>query len=323
MRSLLMLRTPTRRRPRGIAAAVSVALVSFVAACGDGGAQPSSVPASKVIEGIGTVRADSALVDMVPEDDRARGLRVVTSAPYPPWEIIEKGELKGVDVDIANAIAAKLQLTLKMESVDFQGLVPAVQAGKYDVAMAGMADSKARQKVFSFVDYAKSPGVFVVRKGNPSGLETFSDLCGHQVGIEQGSLQGNVVTNRQSICKKAGKPPVQIKEYPSTSVRLALLSGKIVAFPTNTSSALPLIKAQPDKFELMHDSEEPDGYPTKIGGEVPYVGIAVSKKHPELFRAVYAAMKALGEDGTLRKIFTKWGIAEVAVIPPLKNQARY
>ncbi|GAA2799809.1 ABC transporter substrate-binding protein [Kribbella solani] len=296
-----------------------VVVATVLAGCGAAAAESDTTK----IESVGTITVDAELARAVPEKVKASGLRVVTSAPYPPWEMINNGVLEGVDIDIAHAIGARLGLKVTVESVDFQGLVPAVQAGKYDVAMAGMGDSKERQRVFDFVDYAQSGGVYVIRKGNPEGLRTFTDLCGKVVGFEQGSTQSQAIENRQSLCTDAGKPKVRLAPYPSSSITLALRSGKISAYPTNLSNALPLVKAQGNVFELLRDPEAPSGYPEKPGGQIPYTGIAVSKGVAHLADSIYAAMVSLGKDGTTKKIFEKWGIGDVAVVPPLRNQANY
>jgi polar amino acid transport system substrate-binding protein len=303
-------------------AAAALAAQLLVTAC-DGAPTNDGAPTSAVIADVGTVAVNDALARTVPADVRATGLKIVTSAPYAPWETIKDRLLEGVDIDVAHALGARLGLKVNIESVDFQGVVPGVQAGKYNVAMAGIGDSREREKVFDFVDYARGSNVLVIKKGNPEDLSTFTDLCGKAVAYEQGSTANAFIESYQPLCAEAGKPEVQLQPYPSTSVTLALRSGKVSAYSSNFSNASALVKEQGDVFEVMRDPKFPDGYNEALGGQPAYYGIAVSKQVPGVADAIFAAMVSLGADGTTKKIFDKWGIGGIAVIPPLRNQATY
>lgn len=114
-----------------LASTVAVALttVSLTAACGGG--QTSGEADSKV-------------------------LTMATSADYPPYEFVktEAGteEIVGFDVDIARHIAEELGYELQITNMDFNGLIPALQAGRADIVMAGMTPTEERKQNAAFSD---------------------------------------------------------------------------------------------------------------------------------------------------------------------------
>jgi polar amino acid transport system substrate-binding protein len=265
------------------------------------------------------------LAALVPEDIKKTGLKVATSAPFAPFEMFDsKQKLEGVDIDLANAVGGKLGLPVIIESVDFAGLIPAIKAGRYNAAMAGMEDTLARQEVFNFIDYNQAGAAAVVATGNPEGIKTFADLCGRTVGVEQGSTYDVIVENRKKLCVDAGKEPVTLSKYPTQSATLlALRSGAISALMTSKTTALLLAAEGGDegRFDWVDDHQEPKGYANSPGDRLSYSGIGIPKDNAKLFEAFYAAMQKLGEEGTTKKIFEKWHIGDNAVVPPQKNQA--
>ncbi len=77
-------------------------------------------------------------------------LTMATNAAFPPYEYKEGDEIKGIDAEIAAAIAEKLGMTLKIEDVDFEAALTGVAEGKYDMGMAGITVTEDRQKTMDF-----------------------------------------------------------------------------------------------------------------------------------------------------------------------------
>ncbi|MEZ2392090.1 transporter substrate-binding domain-containing protein [bacterium RCC_150] len=274
---------------------------------------------------MGEIEADPQLVALVPQDVKKTGLRVATSAPFAPFETFDSNQkLEGVDIDLANAVGAKLGLPVVIESVDFSGLIPAIKAGRAAAARASMEETSARQEVFNFIDYDQAGSAAVVPNGNPKGIKTFVDLCGQAVGVEQGSTYDSVIENRKQMCADAGKEPITVSKYPSQSAALlALRSGALSALMTSKTTALLLAAEGGDqgRFGWVSDPQEPKGYANHPGEPLSYSGIGIPKDNVKFFDAFYAAMQKLGEEGITKKIFEKWHIEENVVVPPLKNQA--
>lgn len=114
-----------------------------------------------------------------------------TSADYPPFEFVDtaKGEeIIGFDIDLANLIAEKLGFEVKVENIDFNGLIPAIQAGKVDFVLAGMSPNPERDQVVDFSEPYNETQQMVVTKKD-SGIKTLEDLAGKTVGAQISSIQ--------------------------------------------------------------------------------------------------------------------------------------
>ncbi len=102
-----------------------------------------------------------------PEDvDRSKGeLVMATNAEFEPYEYHEGDEIVGIDADIAQAICDKLGYELKIEDMEFDAILPAVQSGKADFGTAGMTVTEDRAASVNFTDtYANASQVIIVKK---------------------------------------------------------------------------------------------------------------------------------------------------------------
>ena len=98
--------------------------------------------------------------------DRSNGtLKMATNAEFPPYELKKDGKIVGIDPDIMQAIADKLGMTLEIEDIAFDSLIPELESKKADVVAAGMTVTEDRKKNVLFTDsYATGVQVIVVRK---------------------------------------------------------------------------------------------------------------------------------------------------------------
>jgi len=119
-------------------------------------------------------------------------LTLATSADYPPYEFVDSTsgnqEIIGFDVDIAKYITEKLGYTLRVDNVDFNGLIPALQSKRADFVMAGMTPTEERKQNVDFSQlYYEAKNTIISRQG--SGLSTPESLVGQTVGVQLGSTQ--------------------------------------------------------------------------------------------------------------------------------------
>ncbi|GGR54183.1 ABC transporter substrate-binding protein [Streptomyces roseolus] len=303
-------------RPAAAAALAAIMLVSLSACGGDGTAAPSG---KTVVAGVEVVK-DQKLHDLLPGKIKSAGeVRVATDVPYPPFEMyVKEGEteLTGLDYDLGQALGAKLGVTFAFSPQKFDGIVPAIQAGKFDVAMSAITDNEERQKVVDFVDYSQSGSGILVADGNPSEIGDLDDLCGRKVAVQTATNQLDLLKSHQDACAKAGKGTIDVQTFPKDSdAQLALRSGKVVAQVLTKPAAGWVAKtADAGKaFDLVEDPAAPGGYNASPNG------IAVSKQLPELTDAIQKALQALIDDGTLIKIYNKYGVASIAVKEATKN----
>ncbi|MFF3595588.1 ABC transporter substrate-binding protein [Kitasatospora indigofera] len=318
-----MLTTLRNRRAASVAIAACGALL-LTSCSGDGGSAGGDAgAATKAVTVAGVeIKQDAALHAALPEAVRKAGkVRVATDIPYPPFEMYiaeGKTEMTGLDYDLGQALGAKLGVRFEFTAQKFDGIVPAIQAGKYDAAISAITDNKEREKVVDFVDYSASGTGILVEAGNPHGITTLNDLCGRPVAVQTGTNQQKLLDKQQDACKAAGKPAVDVQAFPKDSdAQLALRSAKVIAdVLTKPAAGWTAKTADGGKaFQLVDDPAAPGGYNASPNG------VAVSKNLPELTDAVQKALQQLIDDGSLAKIYDKYGVASIAVKQATKNSA--
>ena len=90
---------------------------------------------------------------------------MATNAEFPPHEFIENNEIMGIDADMAQAIADKLGMELKIENMEFDSIISAIQGGKADIGVAGMTVTEDRKKNVDFSDtYYTGRQVIIVKE---------------------------------------------------------------------------------------------------------------------------------------------------------------
>ncbi|MCD0480860.1 ABC transporter substrate-binding protein [Streptacidiphilus sp. ASG 303] len=312
---------------RRAAAAAVVAAVSALtlAACGsDGGSGSAPAKAGSAADGVTVAGAKitrvAALHDALPDAIKKAGkVRVATDVPYAPFEMFktEGGqEITGLDYEVGQAVGAKLGVAFEFTPTKFDGIVPAIQAGKFDAAISAMTDNKDRQKVVDFVDYSVSGSGIMVAKGNPEKITSLDDLCGKAVAVQAATHQEDLLKKHQDACRKAGKPEAKLQTFPKDSdAQLALRSGKVVAEVATKPAAGWTAKTADNgaTFEVVDD-------PAAIGGyDATPNGIAVSKSLPQLTDAVQKALQQLVDEGVLKRICAEYGVESIAVTKATKN----
>lgn len=100
--------------------------------------------------------------------DRSKGtLKVATNATFAPYEYIEGGEIIGIDIDLAKAICDILGMSLKIEDIEFDSIISAVQSGKSDIGLSGMTVTEDRLKSIDFTDsYTTATQVIIINNGS-------------------------------------------------------------------------------------------------------------------------------------------------------------
>jgi polar amino acid transport system substrate-binding protein len=278
-----------------VIALVAVSLLG--AGCGrstSGTAAPSAPPPNDTSTG-------GTSTELVPEAIRASGvLRVATAEGYPPMEMYKPGtqELTGVDIDLAKAIGKRLGLTTQVTNAAFDGLIPGLQAGRWDLAVSSMSDTEQRRNAVDFVDYFQAGGSILVKKGNPEGIKGLDDLCGRKVVLAKGSSNLDIGLRQNDKCDK--KMEILQSEDAPTGL-LTMDSGRTVATIVDSPVGHMYAK-QTGKYEVL--AEQYDAGPW---------GIAIDKKNTGLRDAVAKALQELMDDGEYQKILDGYGVGANAV----------
>jgi polar amino acid transport system substrate-binding protein len=260
---------------------------------------------------------DQAAAALLPDNVKKNGLSAGSEIPYAPMEFFDKdNKPAGFEVDLIAAVAKKLGIKIAFEQQSFDALIPALQAGKHDLAVSSMSDTLDRQKALTFVDYFNGGASLIVQKGNPKQVTGLADLCGAKVAAESASWEIDVLASASKDCTAAGKAPIETISLPSdASAQTALRSGNVVAYLSDSQAAAYTAKIAGDGkyFDLVVDPKYPNGYESGL------IGVGILKSNRAVISAVHAALQSLFDDGTYTALLNKWNLASFAVTEPTIN----
>jgi polar amino acid transport system substrate-binding protein len=225
---------------------------------------------------------------------------------YPPFEFKDPAtdKLTGFDVDLGEAIAAKMGVKLQWEETSFDQMLSAVATKRVDLILSGMTDVPERRDSVSFIDYITTGPQFYTLKTQAASFPQMESLCGKRVGTSRRTtFPSDIAKWSAEHCEKAGKPAINvIGTDGSADARLQLRQGRIDA-GVQGGETLPY------QNSIEANAYAPIGKPFLA----QYTGIAVAKNNPALASAIATALNQLIADGTYQKILAKWGLQEHAV----------
>jgi len=212
-------------------------------------------------------------------------LTMATNAEFPPFEYLEGEKIVGADVEIAEAIAKKLGMTLEITNIDFDAALTGAATGKYDVAVAGITANDDRRKNMDFTkDYYTASQAIIVMAD--SEIKTAADLTGKTISCQEGTTGEQYLLdenyNIQSF--KTGAEAIS-----------ALTSGKVAAVVIDDAVAKALSAKQEGKTVVLDEALTKENY-----------AIATKKGNSELVEKINKALDELKADGTLAGIFEKY-----------------
>jgi len=266
-------------------------LCLVLAACGsddkkDDGGSTSSTPSQQASAPDGLVKSGQ--------------LTVCMDISFPPMESYEDGSDTpvGFDVDLAKAVAENWGASAEFINTTFDGLLPAVQAGRCDVAWSGMYVTPERLAAFPAVPYYKSQTVLLVQPGNPSGIASTDDLSGKTVAVQSGTSLASALADINKKLTGAGKGAIKIQEYAKgTELVQQLIVGRADAAMTIDTEAAYRLTQNPGKFEVGYRFPETQTYGLYFNPDVPAVGAGIAK-----------TLQALQADGSLDAVAKGQGL---------------
>ena len=293
---------------------VSMLLLAVLAAgCGSSKKSSSSTTTSTSTSTTApSSGADAKVVALVPSKYKSKTLKVAADATYAPNEFIgsDGHTVVGMDADLAKALAGVMGVKVAMVNASFDGIIPGLASGKYDLGMSSFTDTKERQKTVDFVTYFSAGTSFYVKAQGGPTINGLADLCGHSVGVERGTTQADDATAQNTKCKAAGKSGVKVSVYPDqNAANLAISSGRAQVGMADSPVAAYIVKQSNGQFKLTGRS-----YNT-----APY-GIAIPKGSG-LDKPILSALKVLMSNGKYTAIMTKWGVQKGAITNPMINGA--
>ncbi len=249
-----------------------------------------------------SIAVDEAAAALLPDDIREAGKLVIgIDATYPPNEYKDDaGNPIGWEVDLGNAMAAKLGLTPEYQISGFDKILPSVTGGTYDIGLSSFTDNEEREKVVDFVNYYQAGIQWAQAIG---GNVDPANACGLTVAVQATTYEEtDELPAKSKECTDAGKQPIDILKYEKQDeASNALALGQADAMSADSPITQYAVSKLTDKIELAGDAFD----------VAPY-GIAVDKGSP-LAKAIQAALQSLVDDGTYLKILTDWGVDAGAV----------
>jgi polar amino acid transport system substrate-binding protein len=287
-----------------LAAATAVALAGCSGASEAGGAASTAGGASAF-----TVSEKAAALVPAPVAD-AGIIRVATNAPYEPFISFESEgdttKFKGLDYDLVTAVAATLGLRAEFQQQPFDGLVPGLQARKYDAIVGGITDNKERQAAATFVDYSASGTGILVAKEPASAIKDLQSLCGKQVAVQKASKQVTLLTSFSDA--SCGGNAIVLTEYPqNTDAFNAVKAGKAEAFVATKVNLLDIAAKVNGQATVIEDPAAPNGY------EASPNGVGFLKSEGQLAAAFQAGLQELMDNGSYDQILGKWGQEPIGI----------
>jgi len=229
-------------------------------------------------------------------------VRIGTEGAYPPFNYIdESGELKGFDVDIANALCEAAEFECEFVVQDWDGIIPGLIAKKYDAIIASMSITEERkQKVDFTAKYYNTPAKFIKAKSMeldiPEDYAAANEaLAGKSVAVQRATIHENFLRDNF--------PDLDVKVYATQDeANLDLMNGRV---DLGMADSVALLEG----FLNTEDGQDyeyvgPDYNEKKWHGEG--AGIAVRKGEEDLVAAFNAAIEKIRADGTYKEINGKY-----------------
>ncbi|MEC1008887.1 transporter substrate-binding domain-containing protein [Bacillus altitudinis] len=209
---------------------------------------------------------------------------------YPPFEFEKGGKTVGIDVDLINAIAKDQDFKVKLEAMDFSGIIPAMQAGQLDVGMGGMSITDERKKKVDFSDPYFDAGLTVVVKKD-SSIKSIDDLKGKKLAVKNGTTGAKFASDNAD---KYGYEVVQFNDSPSMFQEVS--NGNADALIEDYPVITYAIAQQDLKLKTVGDRLNGDQY-----------GISVMKgKNQDLLKKINKGLENLKKNGEYDKIIEKY-----------------
>lgn len=246
------------------------------------------------------------LIKQQEDPQRAYQLIVGTCSGFPPYEMLDDtGKLIGFDIDVAFALAARMNKHVIFKDMSFDALVLAIKQGTIDLALAGISITKNKLKEVALVHYQGAPITYVPLlfwQHIPESVVTIDDvqkLANKTVCVQAGNFEEEVLSHYQFLTLK------QLSNI--ADLIMDIKYGKSIAACMDPEVAQILVHETPE-LKMLKVLLAPEDQPL---GQ----GICIAKHNTQLIVQVQAIIEQLKHDGTLASLENKWfkkGVAHVA-----------
>jgi len=231
-----------------------------------------------------------AFAAYAPVSTAAQKTAIVVGADttFPPFETEKNGKVTGFDIDLIREIAKAEGLTTSIKTMPFNGLIPSLQAGSIDAAVAGITIKTSRMQNVDFSDAYYKSGLSVLVKAD-SKINSFADLKGHVVATKKATSSVDYMTSH-------GIDLGHVKQFQNIdSAYQALMTGGADAVVFDNPVNVNFKTSHPKDVKVVGDL---------LTGE--YYGIAITKKEPWLAEKLNAGLAKIRKNGEYKKLFAKY-----------------
>lgn len=277
-------------RKKFLAMATAACMAMALSACGGGATAETTATGTTAGETTVAEATTGETTAAQEESTESKGTLVMaTNAEFPPYEFHEGGEIKGIDVEIARAIAAEMGMDFEIEDIAFDSIIPEVTSGKADFGAAGMTVTEDRKQSVDFSDpYATATQVVIVKDG--SEITSVDALAGKTIGVQLGTTGDIYVEDVEGATVERYNKGFEAVQ--------ALTQDKIDAVVIDGEPAKVFV-SQNEGLKILDEAFTTEEY-----------AICVKKGNTELLEGINAAIAKLKETGELQAIVDKYISAE-------------
>ena len=285
-------------------ALISLAVVAGFTGCASNtSAEKTSTPAESTTDSANNEKEEASKPETESKDEgetiariKKDGVLKVATGNYMPFEYRdESNNIVGYDIDVAQIIADKLGVKLEATDMTFTSIIPSIQNGQYDLAIAAMYDTEERRKVVSMSDSYMSTGMVMVTLADDTKIKELSDLQGKKVAVKTGATSEKVANQ----LKEENGWDFEVLSYTETTGCISdLESGRVDVVINDLLNQLEFNKTDKN---------------LKIVGD-PFttadLSIAVAKENQDLMDLVNSTIAEIKENGKADELYQKWIVGE-------------
>ncbi|MBE3636937.1 transporter substrate-binding domain-containing protein [Mangrovicoccus algicola] len=208
-------------------------------------------------------------------------VRIGTEGAYPPYNFInDANEVDGYDIDVANEVCARAELTCEWVTNDWDSIIPNLVSGNYDAIAAGMSITDERDEVIDFTQayYPPDPSAY-------AGLDEI-DVTSAVVAAQAATIQATHVAESGATLVEFATPDESVA---------AVRNGEADAVLADKGFLVPIVEEDPDLVFIGEDVMLGKG-----------IGIGLRESDTELKEKMDAALASMKEDGKMAELLEKW-----------------
>lgn len=213
-------------------------------------------------------------------------MTIGTSAAYAPFEYIADGKIIGYDVDLAEAVAKRMNVKIQWQEIDFKGIVAALKSGRVDTLFTGLTKTKEREEQIGFSDPYYDAGIGAAKRAGEAIAEP-QDLNGKVVGVQIG-------TSGQAFVRDNVPGIKEMKTYDTILLALKDLTNKRVDAVVNP---LPSIR---------YNMKGLPGLEVTKVWRTAVIAVGIRKGDDDLKAEINKQLAALKKEGVLDALDKKW-----------------